>query len=194
MEPGASAVLSRRRFDVDDYHRMISAGIVQEDDRVELLDGEIVQMHGAGRRHAACVLGLTHRLVTALTGRALIGIQNPVRLGRYSEPEPDVSVLRPREDLYVSTPPTPEDVFLVIEVADSSLAKDRSVKLELYAEAGVRELWIVDLTSDALLAHRDPEPRGYRSRERLTAGRIAPLAFPDLELDLTEILPPEPSA
>jgi len=193
MKTGAQAVLSRHRFDVDEYHAMVRAGILMEGDRVELIDGELVEMHTIGSRHAACVNRLTRLLVTALGDRALISIQNPVGLDRYSEPQPDVLVLRPRADDYATAHPGPPDTLLAIEVADSSLAYDRTIKLPLYAKTGVPEVWIVDLAAAAVDVHREPSSEGYRHFERTTEGRIAPAAFPGLELELADILPPEPS-
>ena len=193
MSTGVQAAPSRRRFDVDDYHAMVRAGILLEGDRVELIEGEIVEMHTIGSRHAACVNRLNRLLVIALAGRGLVSIQNPVRLDRYSEPQPDVVVLRPRSDDYASGHPEPTSAFFAIEVADTSLTYDRTVKLLLYAKAGIPEVWIVDLDAGAVEVHRQPHDEGYRRVERITEGRLAPAAFPDVELELAEILPPAPS-
>lgn len=190
MHTGMHTVLSRRRFDVDEYHRMLEAGILTEDDRVELLDGEIVQMHSIGSRHGACVAGLTRTFVKALDGRAVIGIQNPVRLSQFSEPEPDVSVLKPRIDLYASETPRAEHVLLLIEVADSSLRLDKTIKLPLYAAADIPELWIVDLVSDVVQVHRAPTKHGYTEIGSHVADTLSPLAFPELQLDVQQILRP----
>jgi hypothetical protein len=193
MNAGAQAVLSRHRFDVDEYHAMVRAGILMEGDRIELIDGELVEMHTIGSRHLACVIRLTHLLVPPLAGRARVSIQGSMRLDRYSEPEPDVLVLRPRADDYASAHPGPADVLLAIEVADTSLAYDRTVKLPLYARAGIAEVWIVDLEARAVEVHREPSADGYRRFELVRERRIVPAAFPDLELELADILPPEPS-
>jgi hypothetical protein len=193
MNAGAQAVLSRHRFDVDEYHAMVRAGILMEGDRIELIDGEIVEMHTIGSRHLACVIRLNHLLVPPLAGRARVSIQGSMRLDRYSEPEPDVLVLRPRADDYASAHPGPADVLLAIEVADTSLAYDRTVKLPLYARAGIAEVWIVDLEARAVEVHREPSADGYRRFELVRERRIVPAAFPDLELELADILPPEPS-
>ncbi|HEX9699765.1 MAG TPA: Uma2 family endonuclease [Acidobacteriota bacterium] len=190
MKTQVQAVPSRRRFDVDEYHVMVRAGILIEGDRVELIEGEIVEMHAIGSRHLACVIRLNRLLVQGLAELAAVSIQSSVRLDRYSEPEPDVVVLRPRSDDYAAALPGPPDALLVIEVADTSLAYDRTVKLRLYAEAGVPEVWIVDLAAAAVEVHRQPSGEGYRHIERITEGRLAPAAFPDLELELIEILPP----
>ena len=189
MNPGSPTVLSRRRFDVDEYHRMIEAGILSEDDRVELLDGEIVQMHSIGSRHFASVIQIGNLLIPQLSGSALVSIRGPVRLSRFSEPEPDVALLRVRDDCYASGLPEPADTYLIVEVADSSLLKDRTAKLPLYAVAQIPELWIVDLTANAVDVHRDPEGHGYATVTRFAEGVVTPLAFPDLRLDVREILP-----
>lgn len=183
-------MLSRRRFDVDEYHRMMQAGILVEGDRVELLDGEIVEMAAIGSRHVSCVARIHRALLAALGDRAFVSSQGVVRLDRYSEPQPDVIVLRPRPDDYASEHPGPDDTLLVVEVADTSLAYDRGFKLERYARAGVPEAWVVDLTSAAIECHRRPEADGYAHRDRFTTGTIRPDAFPDLELDVAALLPP----
>lgn len=193
MNAGAQAVLSRHRFDVDEYHAMVRAGILMEGDRIELIDGELVEMHTIGSRHLACAIRLNHLLVPPLAVRARVSIQGSMRLDRYSEPEPDVLVLRPRADDYASAHPGPADVLLAIEVADTSLAYDRTVKLPLYARAGIAEVWIVDLEARAVEVHREPSADGYRRFELVRERRIVPAAFPDLELELADILPPEPS-
>lgn len=191
-------MLSRRRFDVEQYHRMIQAGILAEDDRVELIDGEIVEMTPIGSRHAACVDALTYAFVSALGGAARVRIQNPVTLGDHSEPEPDVVVARPREDHYARSHPVAAEVLLLIEVADRSLLFDRQAKLPLYARSGIREVWIVDLTADVLEVYREPDEGRYAVRERFTGGTVSPLAFPGLQLEVAEILPvqsdPDPAA
>src|SRR6184192_4545534 len=134
-----------RRFSVDEYDRMGRAGVFHEDDRMELLDGQIVEMSPIGPGHAGCVRALTSLLTRLVAGRALVSVQNPVRLGEHSEPQPDVALLVPRADAYRTAHPQPKDVLLVIEVADASLEHDRDVKVPLYAAAGVPEVWLVNL-------------------------------------------------
>ncbi len=189
MIQGTQTVLTRHRFDVDEYHGLLRAGILDEDHRLELLDGEIVELHGIGSRHFACVLGLHRALAAALDAQIVVSVQGPVRLDRYSEPEPDLAILRPRDDLYASALPGPADTFLIIEVADASLLKDRRVKLPLYAAAGIPEVWIVDLTCDALELYREPHTDGYAKSFRLTEGHVTPLAFPDARLDIRTLVP-----
>lgn len=181
--------ITHRRFTVDEYHRMAEAGILTEDDRVELLDGEIVAMTPIGSRHAGCVNRL-NRLFARVPGDAvLVSIQNPVILNQYWEPEPDVAVLRFRSDGYATAHPRPRDVLLLVEVADSSTQTDRQVKLAGYAAAGIPEVWIVDLTSDAIEVYREPEGEHYADRQIL--GREAPLTalnVPEMSVRVSDVL------
>lgn len=155
-----SVSVLRRRFTVDEYRRMAEAGIFSEGDRVELIEGEIVEMTPIGRRHFFCVTTLTHLLVNGVGDRALVSIQNSFRLSGRSEPEPDVAVLRRRPD-YRSVDVGPDDVVLLIEVADTSLEYDREVKLPVYAQAGIPGVWIVDLSGERVEVYRRPGRDGY---------------------------------
>ncbi|MBI2901068.1 MAG: Uma2 family endonuclease [Planctomycetes bacterium] len=184
-----AALLTRRRFTVEDYEKMVRAGVLTEDDRVELIEGEIVEMSPIGERHAACVKRV-NRLLTRLLGeRAIVSVQDPVCLGNDSEPEPDIAILRPRADFYVSGHPRARDILLIIEVADTTRKKDREVKIPLYARAGVMESWLVDLEARRIEVFRKPSARGYLDRSKVRAGgRISPAAFPDIEIPAGEIL------
>lgn len=187
----ANIELARRRFTMEEYHRMAQTGILTEDDRVELIEGEIIQRTPVGQRHAACVARLTRRLIQALGDRALVWPQNPLRLPRDTEPHPDVVLLRPRPDDYFRYPARPEDVLLLIEVADISYRYDRCVKLPLYARAGVPEVWIIDLTHEVVEVHRQPTSRGYASVHQVErSGTLTPVAFHDVALAAADILPP----
>ena len=179
----------RRRFTLDEYHRMIEAGILNEDDRVELIRGEIVQMPPIGSDHASCVARLNHLLLGRLHGRVVVWPQNPLVILPDSEPEPDIILLAWRDDFYREALPGPADVALLIEVAGFSLRYDRRLKGLLYAEAGVRDYWIVDLEGDAVEVHRDPSSAGFQRTERVLRGAtLAPLAFPDVTLAVGDIL------
>ncbi len=181
--------ISRHRFDVEAYYRMAECGILPRDARVELLDGEIVEMAPIGDRHAACVDWLTHVLATAVANRAIVRVQNPVRLGRRSEPQPDVALLRYRPDFYRSGHPGPSDVLLIVQVGDSSVDFDREVKTPLYAAAGIPEVWIVDLLAEGIEVYRGAGPRGYSEVTRhLRDGRISPAGLPDLILEVSPVL------
>jgi len=149
------------RFTVADYHRMAEAGILNEDSRVELIRGQIVDMAPIGAPHFGMVIRLNRLLSAALTGQALISVQNPIRLDDGSEPQPDIAVLRPRADDYATGTLSPGDVLLVIEVADTSLAVDRAVKAPLYAESGIAEYWIINLVEGVVEVYRQPEGGGY---------------------------------
>jgi Uma2 family endonuclease len=181
--------LTRHRFTVDAYHRMAQAGILNEDDRVELIRGEIVQMAAIGRRHASCVARLNDVLVGNLRGRAVLWPKNPLTILPDSEPEPDVILLRYRDDFYRSALPGPDDVALLIEVADTSLRYDRHLKGPLYAEAGVPEYWIVDLEGGAVEVCRNPSAGRFGYAERVGIdGTLSPVAFPDFQIAVATIL------
>ncbi len=184
-----SVQLQRRLFTVDDYYQMAGAGILGKDDRIELLEGEIVHMSPAGSRHSGGVNRLSHLLVAPLSGRAIVGVQNPLRLNDFSEPEPDLAICRFRDDYYAEAHPQPEDVHWLIEVSDTSLAFDREVKLPLYAVNNIPEVWVVDIQGGSIDVYRGPAERDYRERLRLRRGdTVASQAFPELELPVVEIL------
>lgn len=187
-EDEAMSMLLKHRFTVEQYREMGAAGILKEDDRVELIDGEVVRMSPIGGRHAAVVNRWTGFLVQALGKRAIVAIQNPVQLPPHSEPQPDVAVLKPRQDCY-ETLPKPEDVLLLIEVADTSLAVDREVKGRLYAEHGIREYWVVNLEADRFEVHRSLKDGKYTDVRTFGRGEtISPEAFPDLRVEVDRIL------
>jgi Uma2 family endonuclease len=177
------------RFQVDDYEEMIECGILTENDRVELIRGEILDKMVVGARHIASVNRLT-RLLSRLVGdSAVVSIQNPICLAD-SEPEPDVALLLPRADFYASGKPGPADVLLLIEVADTTLEFDRDVKRPLYAEAGVVEYWILNLNDDCLEVHRQPQADGsYRDVQTLRRGGQATVAaLPGVVLAVDDVL------
>ncbi len=181
--------IQRRSFTVEEYYKMAQAGILSEDDRVELLDGEIVQMPPMGSAHASAVDRLTRLLAHRVGERAIVRVQSPIHLGERSEPQPDLALLVPRSDFYAAAHPGPEDVLLVIEVAETSADFDRQVKAPLYARAGVREVWLVDLPSRRVEVYRSPSGDTYRDVQTLGPGkRLAPQAFPDAEASVDEIL------
>ena len=178
----------RRLFTVEEYCTMADAGILAEDERVELLDGEIVVMPPIGEPHEDSTDRLNGDLSYVLRGRARVRVQNSVRLDDYGLPEPDIAVVRLRDD-YHRDRPTAADVLLLVEVADTSLEFDREVKLARYAAAGIPEVWIVNLRARQVEAHSDPVDGSYRSRRVVTAnGRISPLAFPDVSLAVADFL------
>jgi hypothetical protein len=181
--------LQRRLFTVDEYYTMLHAGILTEDDRVELLEGEIVTMPPIGSHHANCVDQLNWLLTSRLGQRARVRVQNPIRIGELSAPQPDLAVVVPRPGNYILSHPGPAEVLLLIEVADTTADTDREVKLLLYARAGVPETWLANLAAQRVEVYRDPSPDGYRSVRHATPGdTLASLAFPDVTLRVNEIL------
>ncbi len=156
--------LPLRAWTAAEYEQMVAAGVLGEDDRVELVEGEIVEMAPVGARHAASVNALARLLQRQVGDRALVSVQNPVRLSPRSEPQPDLAVLAWRDDGYRDELPGPADVLLVVEVAESSVATDRDVKLPLYGRAGIGEAWLVDLPAGTIEVHTGPSPAGYRGR------------------------------
>jgi len=182
----------RHAFTLDEWHLMGEAGLfVGETRRTELLDGEIVEMAAIGSRHAVCVNRLTRLFGQAVGERAVLQIQNPVELDDRSEPQPDVALLRPPLDRYLAGHPGPPDIFLLIEVADTSLGYDRDTKAPLYGRAGVAETWVVDLDREVVLAFRRPGPDGYGERREIGRGdQLEVGALPGITMAVDDILGP----
>lgn len=183
-----SLPLARYRFTVDDYYRLAQAGILGEDDRVELIEGEIVMMTPIGSRHAACVSGID-RLFRVLGEQVVVRVQCPVRLDDLSEPEPDLCLARPRADFYSGAHPGPADVLLLIEVGDSSIGYDRGIKLPLYARSGIPAVWILDLARGLVEAYSDPSPDGYLERRTLRSGDRLEIPGTDVSIDAGQLFP-----
>jgi Uma2 family endonuclease len=182
--------VARHSFTVDEYNRIGEAGILPEGVRTELIEGEIIEMVPIGSHHAGAVIRLNTLLSEGLSRRrAILAVQSPLVLSDRSQPEPDVCLLRPRGDFYAEGHPTPPDVLLLIEVSDSSVSLDRTVKLPLYAREGVMEVWIVDLTSERIEVYRQPTEAGYSDFRSATRGdKISPATFPDLAISVNDIL------
>jgi Uma2 family endonuclease len=174
----------RRRFTIEEYHRMGEAGILADDPRIELVAGAILVREPTGSRHAGTVDRLAHLFFSRLSGRATVRIQSPITLpDEMSELQPDLMLLRPRADFYVGAHPRAADVLLLIEVADATLRLDRRVKIPLYARAGIADVWLLDLTADRIETYREPIGGRYRNVLRFERdAALAPLAFPDLAL------------
>lgn len=158
-------ILKRYRFSRKDYHQLAQVGLLTEDTPVELINGEIIEMSPINSLHAGTVKRLLRFFSNVLNEQYLIGAQDPVNLGEYSEPEPDLSILKYREDTYTQSHPAAEDILLLIEVADSSLEKDRSVKLPLYAKAGIPETWIVNLQDQQIEVYTSSEDDRYQNEK-----------------------------
>jgi len=181
--------IERRRFTVEEYHRMGDAGILREDDRIELIGGEIVAMSPIGSRHAACVRRPVRMLERQIGAEALVDSQNPIRIDPHTEPQPDLVVLQTRSDYYEHGHPTPVDVLLIVEVAETSLVYDRQVKLPLYARAGVREAWLVDLNGVSVERHTLPGEQGYSQVARAGRGEALPsTVLPNVTVEVNAVL------
>ena len=178
-----------RRFTVAEYYAMAEAGILTEDDRVELIDGVIVEMAPVGSRHVGVVNGFNRAFTEAVGRRAVVQVQSPIRLDDGTEPQPDLALLQERADLYASGHAGPQDVLLLIEVADSSVGYDRNEKLPRYARAGIPEVWLTLLPEDVVESHTEPTDNGYRVTRRFRAGDVLrPGCFEDIEIPIATIL------
>jgi Uma2 family endonuclease len=178
---------ARHRLDVDAYYKMAVAGILTHSDRVELIDGEIIDMAAIGSPHAAITNRLNRLLVPAVEGLTLVSVQSPLRLDAHNEPEPDLMLLRPRPGDYRASHPGAADVLLLIEVSESSSAYDRTAKLALYAKFAVAEVWIVDVSGAAIEVYREPAHDAYAVKHRLTHGSLAPALVPGIAIGVAAL-------
>jgi Uma2 family endonuclease len=184
-----SVQMQRRLFTVQEYHLMGEAGILNEDDRVELIEGEIIQMAAIGTRHATCVRRLIRQFRQLPEESAILDVQNPIQLTERTEPQPDLVLLQPRADYYETAHPVPSEVLLLVEVSDSTVNFDRDVKVPNYARSGIQEVWLWDLEVNCLEVYREPTANGYTSMQKFERGEmVAPLAFPEFEVSVDFIL------
>jgi Uma2 family endonuclease len=184
-----SVQMQRRLFTVQEYHLMGEAGILGEDDRLELIEGEIVQMAAIGTRHATCVRRLIRQFRQLPEESAILDVQNPIQLTERTEPQPDVVLLQFRLDYYETAHPIPSEVLLLVEVSDSTVDFDRDVKVPNYARSGIQEVWLWDLEVNCLEVYREPTANGYTSMQKFERGEmVAPLAFPEFEVSVDFIL------
>ncbi|MGB0562314.1 MAG: Uma2 family endonuclease [Spirulinaceae cyanobacterium] len=175
--------LLTRKFTTTQYHQMAQMGIFAPDERIELILGEIITMSPIGLKHLAMVNRLGNLFPLQLMGRAIVSSQNPIRLNDFSEPQPDLALLKPRADFYASKLPEPTDCLLLIEVADSSLRYDQEIKAPLYAKNQIQDYWLIDVENNRVEVYRDPQANGYQSKVVLQSGQtVSPLVFPDLVL------------
>jgi Uma2 family endonuclease len=178
--------VTRHRITVDEYYRMAEVGLFAPDARVELIEGEIIDMAPIGSRHAGIVNKLNKLLVQAVGERAVVAVQSPIRLSTRSEPQPDVALLKPRPDFYVRGHPVPADVLLVIEVSDATLRYDRTVKVPLYARHGIAEVWIADLENGLLHLFRSPAGATYAEVSTIERPAVVQLPVaPQVAVDLS---------
>ena len=187
--------LSRRRFTADEYQRMGQAGILSEDDRVELIDGEIIAMTPIGPRHCASVDRANRAFVTKAGDTAIVRVQGAVRLDFFTEPEPDLVLLKPRSDFYASRHPGASDILLIVEVADSSIDYDLNLKGRLYAESGILEYWVANLNEDVVMCFSSPEHGVYQTVRQCRRGEtIAPSLLPACQIPAHDLLAAEAGA
>ena len=181
--------IERRLFTIEEYDRFIEAGVLTEDDPVELINGEVVKMSPISGPHAGCVARLSMMFSLQLGQQVVIWTQNPIHIDQYSEPEPDVVVLRYRQDFYTKSLPRPIDVLLLIEVADTSLSYDRRVKVPLYAKVGILEIWVMDVENRLIYVYRNPVNGKYQETLVMKPGdTITPVTFSEILVKVDEII------
>ena len=184
-----SIQIARRQFTVAEFERMAESGILAADDRVELIEGEIVAMTPVGTRHAACVRRLDAILNRRLGQHVQVSVQNPIQIGDSSEPEPDVALLKPRDDFYAQRHPRPDDIVLLIEVAETSLDYDRDVKLPLYARAGIGEVWLIDLNARCVDVYSRPVAGRFVDRARVEGqSYFTSVILPELTMGVADMI------
>jgi Uma2 family endonuclease len=186
--------IARKLFTSDDVLKMAEAGLFGPEERIELIDGQIFEMSPTGDRHILCVNLATFIFTEAFGRQAVVSIQNAMHLNIHNMPQPDVVVFKPRADFYASGRPTPADVLFLVEVSDSTLRRDRHIKLPRYAAAGIPEVWIEDLKHEWILVFRDPEGGQYRTQLRYGGDdSIAPRAFPNSSFRVDRLLGKAPA-
>ena len=184
----AEDLIRRHRLSVSDYHCMGDAGIFAMDAQVELIEGELVDMTPIGSEHASIVRRLTGVFYAAVKKQAIVSVQNPIILLADSEPEPDVALLRFREDSYSAAHPHAEDVLLIVEVADTSLRYDREIKVPLYARYAIPEVWLIDINNKCLHMFTEPDGSDYSTELKVASlTSVTPQALPDMQLDLSRL-------
>jgi Uma2 family endonuclease len=180
---------TKHRFSVKEYYLMAGTGVLPADARVELLNGEIIDMSPIGPFHGGVTKHLIQLFTAAAKGRWLTSVQDPAHLDEFSEPQPDLMLLKPAADYYSKRHPGPGDIHLLVEVSDSSLDIDRETKLPAYGRAGIVEVWIVNLNESTIEIYREPHFTGYGSKTILRGGeKASPQAFPDVSVDVGELL------
>lgn len=181
------AAMPYHRWSVEEYHQMAQAGLLDETDRVELIDGELIDMAPIGSKHAFRVDSIARALQRAAGTSFLVRVQNPILLGEHSELQPDIAVVKDRN--YAESHPEAEDVLLIVEVSDTTLAYDRDVKLSLYARHGIPEVWLLDVNAGELTVYREPAEGQYRLiRKPMAAEAVSPMLVPDTTITLAEVL------
>lgn len=180
-----------RLFTTTEYEQMVDAGVLNEDDRVELIEGRIVQMAPKNMLHATATRRATRCFMKMFSGRAVVSVQDPILLKDFSEPEPDLVLAAPPDEKYLEHHPTPEDIFLVLEIADSSVSYDREKKGPIYAQHGIIQFCLLNLQTRELEDYRDPSAQGYRTKKTYTeAEKFNLVSFPKVSIKVGDLLPP----
>jgi Uma2 family endonuclease len=183
-----SAQIPRRKFSISDYHRMAETGILAENERIELIAGDIVTMIPVGSQHTSCVKSLKQLFTTMLIDTVVVWVQNPICLGEYSEPEPDIALLKLRPDLYTEHCPIPKDVFLIVEVTEQALDYERDIKLPVYAQTGIGEVWLVNIKDMKVEVYTNPAGQEYDMyRKFCQEHTITSVIFPNLRIPVEKI-------
>lgn len=186
--PTIPTIPTKHRFTVEQYSKMGEVGIFGMEQRMELIEGEIIEMSPIGAKHAGSINRLNRIFASLVGNQAIISIQNSIRINNYSEPQPDIAILYWREDFYVESLPLPSEVFLLIEVADSTLKYDREVKAIIYAKAGIPELWIANLEAQIFEVYRQPSDTGYQQVQIYGKGEVINLLMlPDVAISVDDI-------
>ncbi len=181
--------LATRKFTVEQYHQMAEAEVFAPEERLELIRGEIIEMSPIGLKHATVVKRLNNLLTYQLHNQAIIGVQDPIQLDNFSEPQPDISVLKMRSDFYELEIPKSQDILWLIEVSDKTLKYDQEIKITLYAESKINEVWLVNLNNNTLEVYRDPQNNIYQDEQILQVNQsLSSLVFPNLIIEINEIL------
>jgi Uma2 family endonuclease len=183
------AALPHRKFTVDEYHNFIELGVFKPEERIELWEGEFVEMSPIGKRHAGCIDAVAEMLKDFLNKQVIVRTQNPIVLNDFSEPQPDVCLLKRRADFYRSVNATAADVLLAMEVSDTTIKYDREIKFPRYAENGIAEAWLIDLENDRVEIHTQPTVNGYKLVKILHRGDIAESTiFEEIKIAVNDIL------
>jgi Uma2 family endonuclease len=183
-----TAQLLTHKFTTQQYHLMHEAGVFAEGDRLELINGEITKMSPIGRKHAACINRLVRSFTKKLGAQIVLSVQNSIRMDDNSQPQPDLAILKLRNDFYEEGLPTPSDILLIIEVSDSTITYDRDVKMPLYAAAGIPEMWLFDVNKKAIEGYSLPSPSGYKQMRRYEANdTLEMITFPDVIFNWEEL-------
>lgn len=188
MSDAAELMPHQHRYTVEDYYRMAEIGILKPDDKVELIDGVVIDRTSTGSKYSAAVKMLNRRLKKAVTDATIVAVLDPIRLDNFSEPVPDFALLKYRQDFYADEFPGPDEVLLIIEVAKRSLRFDRDIKLPLYARHGIPHIWLVDLIADEIWIYSQPQESGYKEKVKANLQQPVPLSgLSGAEIDLSTL-------